>query len=214
MLSEHRLFLSEFVRSFRTTGAILPSGGALCRALVGAVREQPGPKRILEVGPGTGAVTRYLIEAMHPADRLVLVEINERFVAHLRDRFVRDPRFRQAAERTEIVHRAVADLPSDDRYDVIVSALPLNNFSCSDVESLLTTMLGLLGNGGTLSFFEYIAVRKARWLISRGSDRARLRGIGRILGDVLAEHEVRRERIWRNVPPAWVHHLRGEAAML
>jgi phospholipid N-methyltransferase len=210
MLSEYRLFVSEFFRSFQTTGAILPSGRALCRALVRTVREQPGPKRILEVGPGTGAVTGYLIDAMHPADRLVLVEINERFVAHLRDRFASDPRFRQVAERTEIFHRAVAQLPADDRYDVIVSALPLNNFSLSEVQFLLGTMLRLLHTGGTLSFFEYIAIRRARWLISRGGERSRLRGIGRVLDELLAKHEVRRDRIWCNIPPAWVHHLRPE----
>jgi phospholipid N-methyltransferase len=207
-IDEYVLFVREFPRSFRTTGAVLPSGRALCRALVRFVRAQQGPKRILEVGPGTGAVTRYLVQAMQPADQLVLVEINERFVEHLRKRFAGDPAFHKVAGRAQIMHCGVADLPVDDPYDVIVSALPLNNFSVPEVEEILTSLFRLLRRGGTLSFFEYIAVRQARWLVSNRRERARLRGIGRSLDRLLAAREVQREWIWFNIPPAWVHHCR------
>ena len=51
----------EFLRQFRTrshdTGALLPSSPALARALASEFRKAPPPRRVLEVGPGTGAVT-------------------------------------------------------------------------------------------------------------------------------------------------------------
>ena len=62
-------------------------------------------------------------------------------------------------------------------------------------------MLQLLKSGGTLSFFEYIAVRRARSLVSGKADRERLRGIGRAMHAVLDKHEIRREAILFNVPP-------------
>jgi hypothetical protein len=69
--------------------------------------------------------------------------------------------------------------------------------------------MSLLAPGGTLSFFEYIAVRTARSLISGQAERTRLRGIGRAMRSVLDGREIRRDAVWLNVPPAWVHHVRA-----
>ncbi len=128
MLADYRLFFKQFRRNFRTTGAILPSSQALCRSLARYVGDGAGPKRILEVGPGTGAVTRHIIRAMGPEDHLDLVELNEQFVACLRQRFVEEPLFASVAPRAEVIHRPVEELPTDRPYDLIVSGLPLNNF--------------------------------------------------------------------------------------
>jgi hypothetical protein len=35
-----------------------------------------------------------------------------------------------------------------------------------------------------------------------------LRGVGRALRGMLDGHELRRDAVWLNVPPAWVHHVR------
>ena len=45
----------------------------------------------------------------------------------------------------------------------------------------------------------------------RTVDRERLRGIERILHDVLSKGEIRRDLVMANVPPAWVHHVRLKA---
>src|SRR5262245_8969318 len=92
---EYRVFFREFRRNFQTTGAIAPSGRRLAKALARFVSERRnGERRILEVGPGTGAVTRAIVAAMGPADRLDLVELNDTFVDVLRRRFETDPAFR------------------------------------------------------------------------------------------------------------------------
>jgi phospholipid N-methyltransferase len=192
-LNEYRLFLREYVRSFRTTGAILPSGRWLARALARYVTGNGPGRQILEVGPGTGAVTRRIAAVMGPADRLHLVELNDTFVAQLRAGLAEEPVLKRIADRTQLFHSAVEDLPGEACYDVIISGLPLNNFAASEVEHILAKITGLLKPGGTLSFFEYIAIRHARALVSGRSERARLRGIGRALAAVLDGHEIRRD---------------------
>jgi phospholipid N-methyltransferase len=94
---------------------------------------------------------------------------------------------------------------------VIVSGLPLNNFQADDVRQILAAFTRLLKPGGTLSFFEYIAVRPARSLVSNASERKRLREIGAAMREVLL-HEVRRDWIFPNIPPAWVHHVQFQGA--
>jgi phosphatidylethanolamine/phosphatidyl-N-methylethanolamine N-methyltransferase len=208
-LAESALFFREFVRNFHTTGAILPSGRFLAAALARFVANRSaGPKRILEVGPGTGPVTRRIIHQMGRDDRLDLVELNGAFVERLNHRFRVDPPFHAVADRARVLHCPVEQLSPGENYDVIVSGLPLNNFAAADVERLLAAMTGRLAAGGTLSFFEYIGVRPARSLISGRSERARLRGVGRAMRAVLGPREIRRDAVLLNVPPAWVHHVR------
>ena len=89
--ADYRIFWREFRRAFHTTGAVLPSGRALAEALAHFVRDgdvRRGPRQILEVGPGTGAVTRHILQAMRPDDQLALVERNREFVTRLREHLI------------------------------------------------------------------------------------------------------------------------------
>ncbi len=211
LLSEYRLFLREFLCTYRTTGAVLPSGRLLGRALARYVGQGNRPQTILEVGPGTGAVTRQILARMGPEDRLDLVELNARFVRRLRELLAADPAFLPAAERVRVLHTPVEDLPRDVRYDVIVAGLPLNNFEVAEVEGIIDLLRSLLSPRGTLSFFEYIAIRRLKAVVSTRKGRDRLRGIDRVLRELLDRAEIRRDWILPNVPPAWVHHVRSEA---
>jgi phospholipid N-methyltransferase len=211
-LYELRLFFREFRSTFDSTGAVLPSGRALARALTHFVhngrRAVDAPRRIMEVGPGTGAVTREIIRAMGPDDRLELVELNGRFVEFLTGKLSTDVRYSCAADRVHLTHAAVQQLPAEVHYDAIISGLPLNNFTPDLVREIIGKLRELLAPGGTLSFFEYIAIRQAKSLVCRRAERRRLAEIGRTLDELLRKHEVRRDRVLTNVPPAWVHHVR------
>jgi len=214
-LADYRVFWRQFRQAYTTTGAVLPSGRGLAKALSHYIRHAEAtsaagngqPRRILEVGPGTGAVTVQIARELHPNDTLTLVERNEAFVGHLRD-LLNGPHFIDTRTRIELVHAGVEELSEDRPYDVIVSGLPLNNFSVELVEQLLTKLQQLLAPGGVLSFFEYVAIRHAKAIVTSRADRDRLRGIERILGDLLKQNEIRRDLVLANVPPAWVHHVR------
>src|SRR5579862_9503086 len=101
----------------------------------------------------------------------------------------------------------IEDLRADAPYDVIISGLPLNNFSAAEVEGILRTLRRLGASGATVSFFQYIGIRRLKAAISGRTEKSRLRGIGTTLKNVLRMHEIRRDWVWPNFPPAWVHHL-------
>jgi phospholipid N-methyltransferase len=209
LLGDHRVFWRQFREHYHTTGALAPSSRFLGRALARYVgREPQTAQKLLEVGPGTGAVTEQIVRRMGAADVLDLVELNEAFVRRLEERFAAEEPFRSRAGRLRVLHQRVQDLPRHAQYDLVISGLPLNNFSVADVEQILAAFRGLLRPGGVLSFFEYVAIRPARALVSGRAERARLRGIARALSGVLDEHEIKRDCIWPNLPPAWVHHVR------
>ena len=178
---------------------------ALCRY---AAESNGRARQILEVGPGTGPATAQLVRLLATnEDRLRIVELNDAFVEFLRNRFANEPEFQHVADRCEIVHDSLQNLPPGTQYDVSVSGLPLNNFSVELVESLLGCFERLLKPGGVVSFFEYIAIRRAKAAVSRQEGRERLQGIARLIDFFLSGREIRRDSVLLNVPPAWVHHV-------
>lgn len=211
-ISDYRLFWQEFRRTFQSTGAILPSGRRLCKALASRIVDADPPRRILEVGPGTGVVTRHIAAQMGADDTLDLVEMNDRFVALLRDRLDADVQLREIAQRTKIHHLPIEQFESSRPFDAIVSGLPLNNFPARLVRSILADLGRLAAPGATLSFFEYVGVRKAKSLISAKSERRRLAGVDKVLSEALSNWRIDRACIVANAPPAWVHHLRFHEA--
>lgn len=206
-LSDYQTFLTQFLRNYNTTGAVIPSGRALGAALCRHVGRGE-PQRILEAGPGTGAVTGCIIERMRSEDELWMVELNPTFAAHLRTSFREKPEFRQAAGRCHLIEGSVQQLGQEAQFDLVISGLPLNNFSTEAVRDILEAYAKLLKPGGVLSFFQYILIRPAKMLMSGGSERNRLKSVGQHIDGVLGEREFARDWVWVNVPPAWVHHMR------
>jgi phosphatidylethanolamine/phosphatidyl-N-methylethanolamine N-methyltransferase len=207
-LSDYQTFLTQFLRNYNTTGSVIPSGRALGSALCRYVGSAGAPQKILEAGPGTGAVTGCIIDRMRHDDELWMVELNPTFAAHLRTAFNDKPTFRSAASRCHLIEGSVQQLGREGEFDLVISGLPLNNFSPQDVHTILQAYAKLLKPGGILSFFQYILIRPAKMFVSAGPERDRLKGVGEAIEGMLGESEFAREWVWVNVPPAWVHHIR------
>lgn len=187
---------------------MLPSGRRLCEALARYAKAQDRPRRLLEIGPGTGVATDRIIARMGAQDTLDVVELNDRFVALLRDRLEMDPAWQTVGDRVRIHHLPIEQHHANHQYDAIVSGLPLNNFDVEVVRSILARIAQLVAPNGTLSFFEYVAIRKFKTLIASREERRRLAGISEVLSKELAAREFDRQMVVANIPPAWVHHLR------
>ncbi|MER7703538.1 class I SAM-dependent methyltransferase [Kitasatospora sp. NPDC097605] len=214
-------FLSEALRTFRLTGAVAPSGADLVNALVVPAASRPDrPISVLEVGAGTGAVTRRLARVLRAGDRLHAVESNPRFVQRLRT----DPELARRGPELglRVSECRVQDLPEsraaesgagpDDgsgRYDVIVSGLPFTNFEPVEVQRVLDLYLRLLVPGGELTYFSYLGTSAARLLTSGPRRGARHRAVVRLLRRFEREYGLGSRTAWRNVPPARAYLLRA-----
>src|SRR6516165_8228434 len=108
--TECREFFRQFRQQYDTTGSVLPSSRALARALTRPMRQQDRPRRVLEVGPGTGAVTREIVRQLRADDRLDIVEINASFVDVLRRRFEHEPAFRRRRQQTRLIHAPIQEV--------------------------------------------------------------------------------------------------------
>lgn len=77
------LFLRRWLANPLQMGSVIPSGAALCRHIAAQIRRAP-EEVVLELGAGTGVVSRALLDAGVPAEKLVVVEIVPDMAEHLR----------------------------------------------------------------------------------------------------------------------------------
>ncbi|HEU4327553.1 MAG TPA: phosphatidylserine decarboxylase [Roseiflexaceae bacterium] len=207
-LQEKLYFVQSLRGAFTSVGALLPTSIHAARAMASEFARRNGPRTVLEVGPGTGAITRAIVEAMRPGDRLVLCELHEPFVEYLRQRFEQDPEFRRVRDQVTIIHGDVTQLDRNQRFDAIVSAIPFTNLPAELVEAILETYRAILSPGGTLTYIEYAYLRTLKGYTQTPEERDRSAAASAVLDRFLARYEFRRDTVVLNVPPAWVHHLR------
>ena len=76
------LFLRRWAANPLQMGSIVPSSGALCRRVVRQTQWQ-GDEVVLELGAGTGVISRALLDAGLPREKLIVVEIVPDMARHL-----------------------------------------------------------------------------------------------------------------------------------
>lgn len=206
-------FFRQAREHYHTTGAIAPSSRFLARSQAGPLAQLKTrldrPVRVLEVGPGTGAVTRRIVKLLEPGDTFDLVEINQAFADLLVRQFIDNPAFARLSDTASVHAVPLQEFRSESPYDVIISGLPMNNFASELVEELFEAYFRLLAPEGTLSYFEYMYMRPMRKLVSGREDRGRVNRIARIMGDHCRQRQSRTSWVFVNLPPAWVQHLSG-----
>src|SRR3712207_4025064 len=78
------LFFKRWLANPLQMGSIIPSSPSLCNRIAALVSRGP-EEVVLELGAGTGVVSRALLAAGVPAERLVVVEIVPEMAGHLRE---------------------------------------------------------------------------------------------------------------------------------
>ncbi len=172
------------------TGAVAPSGRALARAMA-AASGPPAQGLVVELGPGTGPVTRALIDRGLDPRRLVMVEYNPQFCRLLEERFA----------PARVIEGDAYDLPgalsefAGERVSAFISSLPLLTRPPREREKLIGDAFEMMGGDGMFVQFTY----------------GLLSPIPREICD--GRYSAHRGRpIWANLPPARVWTYRLEAA--
>ena len=182
-LDDEVRFLRSWIEKPLHVGAVMPSGKLLARTMAHYVDAQSsGP--VVELGPGTGAITNALIKHGVDQKRLVLVEYNPSFCALLRDRY---PQAKVVQGDAYTLRETLWNVLSV-RADAVVSGLPLVTKPMLTRVRLVRDAFAALAPGAPFVQFTYSVVPP----------------IPKSLPGVSTEAS---ERIWMNLPPArvWVY---------
>lgn len=181
---EEIFFLSRWLRAPLKTGSVRPSGRDLTRLIASTVADLAQEEWIVELGGGTGAVTRALIENGIAPDRMVVLERDRALSDWLRRAF---PEVTVVTGDAEHLQRHLA---SNNAGPVrrIVSSLPLLSLPRSQRNVILAEAFAVLGEDGSLVQYSYGP--------SCPVSRTLRNGLG-----INAKHV---GTAWRNLPPARV----------
>jgi phosphatidylethanolamine/phosphatidyl-N-methylethanolamine N-methyltransferase len=182
-LDDEVRFLRSWIEKPLHVGAVMPSGRLLARTMAQYV-DSEGAGPVIELGPGTGAITSALIERGVEQKRLVLVEYNPSFCALLRDRYPQAKVVQGDAYTLRDTLWNVLSAPAG----AVVSGLPLVTKPMLTRVRLIREAFAVLAPGAPFIQFTYSVVPP----------------IPKSLPGVSTEAS---ERIWMNLPPArvWVY---------
>lgn len=207
MIREVITFSTQAIVNFNTTGAICPTSKWAAEGMTEVLNEGSKPRRILEVGPGTGSITTTILEKMGSEDRLVVCEINTALMNSLKKRLSTNPHYFLHKERVSFACCALQELSTDEKFDTIISSLPLLNFHSRTVKELFLKFEELASPQAKLSFYEHCGIRTLSCMVSPRKRRERIKEIDNFLGRTLAEKRIRKKVVVRNITPITVHTL-------
>lgn len=143
-LSFFRAWISDPLR----IGAVMPSGTALADLITKGVDAKTGP--VIELGPGTGAFTRALLERGMQESDLTLVEFGPDFAELLKLRY---PKARVLCMDASLLGQA--DLFESPAAGAVICGLPLLTMSPRKVMGILRGAFGYLRPGAAFYQFTY-----------------------------------------------------------
>ncbi|QNG55653.1 methyltransferase domain-containing protein [Pseudonocardia petroleophila] len=173
-------------------GAVAPSSARLAEVLSSVV-PRTGEPVVVELGPGTGAVSAVIAERLPAGGRHLAVELDPDMVAYLR-------RTRPGLEVVPGDARELGALLAEHgvgRVDAVVCGLPWALFDDGVQADVLREVGRAIGDTGAFTTFAYL---QGMAMPAAQRFRARLRGA---FEEVLVSATV-----WRNVPPAFVYVCR------
>ncbi len=186
---------------FRKIGALAPSSSFLAVAMTKYVEEYRDAKSILEVGAGTGAITKTLAKRMSRSQHADIVEIYPQLSMLLNWRFSNFPSI-------SIHCSDIVQFIPEAKYDVIISSLPLNAFAPAKTSAVIDRLVELAAPGAVISFFEYKILQKlAPFFLAKKKLADYYQSRGRI-ENFINEYKFDEAVIRLNIPPAVVHYLR------
>jgi len=144
-----KLFIKEWLRQPLKVASIKPSSQALGRAM--AAQLSHDNPLVLELGPGTGPLTREILNSGIPRDKLHLIERSDNLYDFIKQKFPDIMTVHgDASKMTEL-------LPDDciGNYSDVISGLPLLSMPRDVVRSIIQQSFAVMRPGGKFIQFSY-----------------------------------------------------------
>ena len=187
-------FAAQALADFQSTASIVPSSRFLAQAMVSPLRASQA-KTIVELGPGTGSMTRELLRCMAPDARLIAFDVNPSFVEYLRKN-IHDPRLTVLERGAETAPQALRELGIESA-DAALSSLGLSLLPEPLCEQIIDGLRRLLTPDAVFTQFQYIS--RVRMVDGRP--------VYFDASDLIRRYfpVIERRTIVRNIPPAFVY---------
>lgn len=182
---ENKLFFKQWIRHPGRLGTVAPISVKLARSAAGQVSNSAG--YVVEIGAGTGRLTRALLESGVSSAHLAVVELDSTLCAFLKDTL---PAICLASGAPQIIEGDAAFLPDlipsswVGKVEAVVSAIPLMYLPEDKRIAIIEAAFKILKPGGKIIHVTYNP--KSPLAFSRAYRQKRVVGL------------------WVNIPPGFV----------
>ena len=194
-------FIKGILKHPETVGAFFPCSHFTGDQICSFIDHTNGPLRILEIGSGTGPLTKSIQERLQDGDTLDLVEIMPEYCKELEQLFGDD-------ERISLFCGSILDWNPEQKYDVIICSIPFNIFKADFVKSVLDHVQVLSKPNATFSYIELMWVTRIKKAFLDKAEKESLEQTLGIMKGIRQEFGIRTDKVYLNVTPVYVHHLR------
>lgn len=181
-----------FLRDLKKTGAIAPSSRFLADDITEILREeivaQNKPLRILEIGPGTGTLTKAIVSSIRPDDQLDLVELNPHFTRLLRRKYT--------SQNIKVHYGDFIEFQPPAPYDYIFSSIPYETIPEQISENIWRKKVNVCRIGGKIAYYKYLNFNQFRCKYEKS---------------LVKEHCIDEKLVFLNLPPAKLFTLQLNA---
>lgn len=182
------MFIYQYLKHPKRTGALCSSSKGLSCAMTKDVQKA---LNIIEIGPGTGAFTRKILEQKDARANFFAVEINEKMAQILSKKL----EFSDIEIGNALFLNQMLKKRNMQEAQLIISGIPWALLKNEEQTRLLQSIYESLSNGGEFRTFAYILpTLKAKRFKNK-------------LFDLFKEVEISKI-IWQNIPPAFVYYCR------
>ncbi|GAA0524791.1 methyltransferase [Saccharopolyspora subtropica] len=195
-LREYATFLARAVRQPTRVGAVLPTSRHVATAVT-AVVPSFGSPTVLELGPGTGALSGPIQRRLAEGARHLAVEIDPEMVRYLH----RSKPWLEVIEGDATHLRELLDAAAVEQVDVVISSIPWTLLPPDRQRTLLREVAAVLVPDGVLTTITYLTT------LWRPNTRAFVAALHDTFDEVLP-----RTAVWRNLPPARIYACRRPKA--
>ncbi len=197
-------FIKGIMRNPIEVGACAPCSKYVAKEMTRHINPTTDKIHVLEVGAGTGAFTSEIeakLIALGQPYQFDVVEIDAGYCAVLKEKFKNNPHV--------VVHCvSILDWAPSYKYNYVISSLPLQNFSVEFIADILDQYESLISPDGTLSYIEYMWLPSIKMSLLRGDRKLELEQKINTLLDFRVKHGLGAEKVYLNIPPTYVYHLR------
>lgn len=137
--TEEIRFFKSWIDQPKTIGAILPTSRTTARRMASLIKKG-SESPVLELGPGTGVITKAILERGIKPENLFSVEYNEEFISDLQSDF----------PNINILHGDAFELDrllekhNFGKFGCVISAIPMLNFPTKQRILLLNKLFDML----------------------------------------------------------------------
>ena len=150
-LSKRLTFLNEFLRNAGRTGSVTPSSRSLIHRMTRPLGLATA-KVIVELGPGTGPMTRTILQRIPKDAKLLAFETNTIFCEELQK--LNDPRLIVINDSAELISKYLKDM-NLGLADCVLSSIPLTMVPIRVRMRIVSEVKNNLKPGGFFTQFQY-----------------------------------------------------------